>query len=400
MSMGVMAITGLFMNAVIASCYGSDILGLFNETYAWYMILAQISVWGIHMAIVKYVPEEKTEYEKGGLLINGIVVCVVVSLIVTFVSEMILFYVEDFGLKHLMSIVFSGFVLLSVNKVLLSYLNAIYKMVPYAIFSSLRYFCLGLLLAVFSFFHVDISILATAFPASEVLLFICIIVYFIHNVKFNGKVDWIEAQKLLIFGTKILPSYMVTEMNTKVDVVCLGFLISDTSKIGIYSFAILFTEGFYMLYITIRKIINPSLSEANANNMIIEHVYTIKKRIKAYLCYGGIIGYIALVVGYRMVCFFLGGNEYLTGTVYIMIIAAAIVVNGKSIVFGDLLAQAGFPFEESVLNVLTVMTNFALNVVLIRFYGVIGAAIATALSYFIFSCYLWGRVRKRTGIVL
>ena len=46
-----------------------------------------------------------------------------------------------------------------------------------------------------------------------------------------------------------------------VDIICLGVVLGDDFLIGIYSFAILFVEGFYQLYVTVRRSINPKITD-------------------------------------------------------------------------------------------------------------------------------------------
>lgn len=395
-----MAMSGLVMNSMIAMFYGTEALGIFNETYAWYIILSQLSVWGMHMAVVKFVPETDCEVEKGALLWTCLLLAAVISLVITILSEAIVYFLDDLAWQKSMSIAFTAFILFSINKVLLNFLNATYRMVPYGIFTSLRYGCFGALIVAFSVVNVDSEYLAFVFPLTEIIVFITMIIYFILNISVKGQPDRILASKMFFFGTKILPSYMVLEMNTKVDVLCLGFLGEDIAQIGIYSFATLFTEGFYMLYIVVRKIINPSLSEANVKGKIKEHIDEEYKRLKKYLIYGGAISYIVLAVGFYIICMILERPEYQMGMIFVLIISLSIAINGKSIVYGDLLAQVGFPLEESMLNLLTVMVNIIMNLLLITFFKAVGAAIATAISYFVYSFYLKSRIRKRVGVSL
>ena len=399
-SIVVMAVSGLLMNAVIALFYGSAVLGAFSETYAWYVILSQLSVWGIHVAIVKYVPEAGSEEEKGAILKNAVIITLMTSLIITMFSEIVVFFVYDVEWKSYMKVAFSGLVLLSINKVLLNYLNAVYKMVVYAVFTSIRYAVFGGGILLLAFIGAKPDYLALIFPFTELVVFGGMAGYFLFRIRVFGKPTWRMFNTLLCFGTKILPSYMVLEMNTKVDVVCLGILISNVSQIGIYSFSIFFTEGFYLLYITIRKIINPRIAAANAEGKLLDQITKIKIGIRRYMVVGSCMAYLGIAGGYVLLCCVMQRPEYVEGLIYLLIICLSIVLNGKYIVFGDLLAQIGYPLEESMLNVLTVAGNFVLNIIFIMLLGKIGAAVATAVSYFIFSFYMKVRVKERSGIIL
>lgn len=395
-----MAISGLMFNAVIAFYYGSDALGIFSETYAWYTVLSQVSVWGIHTAIVKYVPESSEEKQRGTILKTGLVLVLIMSLVVTIVSEFAVFCIDSIAWKKSMQIAFSGLVLFSINKVLSNYLNALCKMVDYAIVTSVRYIFFGLWILLLSIINVEPDILATVFPVSELCVFIVLLIIFFTKVRISGNFDSKISRTMFCFGTKIMPSYMVLEMNTKVDIICLGALVSDVSKIGIYSFAIFFADGFYMLYTVIRKIINPDIAKSNAKGTIVEDIKTLNKKLKKYLLYGGATAYVGISSAYLILCFILGKAEYQWGVIYILIICLSIALNGKYIVFGDLLAQAGFPLEESVLNIITVIANLILNTIFIIFFGTIGASIATAISHFIFSFYIKARAKNLLGIII
>ena len=52
---------------------------------------------------------------------------------------------------------------------------------------------------------------------------------------------------------------MLIELNTRVDIIMIGIFMSD-EKVGIYSFAALFAEGFYQLLIVLQNILNPIMA--------------------------------------------------------------------------------------------------------------------------------------------
>ena len=48
-----------------------------------------------------------------------------------------------------------------------------------------------------------------------------------------------------------------------------------------------------------------------------------------------------------------------------------------------------------MINCVTAISNFMLNIVLIKMFGLLGAAIATAISYFVYMIILKKLVRKK-----
>ncbi len=397
-SLIVMALAGLLMNTVIVVFYNANALGLFNEVYAWYMVLSQFAVCGIHMAILKFVPENFEWDKKNTFLGTGLVITIATSLICISVAEIVSLSLNDESWRISMSVAYIGLVFFAVNKVLLNYLNAIQRMVAYAVFNSFRYFLLAGILLVLSIIHVDPFWLAAVFPISELCLMIALFAYCFTIVRTRFTFERKIVRQLFGFGIRIFPSNLVLEFNTKLDVICLGFILKDREQIGIYSLAILFAEGFYMLYITIRKLVNPSISESNAQGRLEEKIGEIKEWIGKYVRIGGIIAFIGVVVVYYLYCMVLKKPDHYIGEIYIVLIGIAMVLTGRYIIFGDILAQIGMPSEESLLNLLTVICNLVLNVVLITILGTVGAAIATACSHFVFAFHLRMRVKKRIGL--
>jgi O-antigen/teichoic acid export membrane protein len=66
----------------------------------------------------------------------------------------------------------------------------------------------------------------------------------------------------------------------------------------------------------------------------------------------------------------------------------AIAANALSIVLGNTLAQSGHPTQESLVNLLAAVSNLLLSLALIPLWGMMGAAIAVAVSYFAYSIAL------------
>lgn len=395
-----MAIAGLLMNSLIIYFYDSSVLGMFNETYAWYMILSQITVWGIHMSVLKYVPEQEDDIERGSILKSALFIAAIVSLFFIVLAEGLLFFLGNIPWKSSLQIAVAGLVFFSLNKIFLNYLNALSEMTPYAFFQICRYMLLIVSIIVISLYGLRGEMLAWIFPVTEGLIFVILFIYLYKRNMMKGTIYSSCIKKLFIFGIKILPSNMVAEMNTKVDVVCLGFLTDDTARIGVYSFAILFSEGFYQMFVTMRKMINPLIAKENAQSRLAEFMRFIQEKTKKYLVLGTAIAYVFVLCAYFLLYMFMLSYEYYVGIVYLAIVCFAIALNGKEIILGNMLAQAGYPLAESKLNMVTVLSNTIFNIVFISLWGTIGAAIATSVSYFVYGLYLKKSVKTCLAIDL
>lgn len=399
-SMLIMAASGLIMDAIIALFYDSDALGIFNETYAWYTILSQVSTFGIHMAILKMVPEQTDEKKRKTILNAAFFSVIVISIAVILLANVVLIPIDGLILKPSLQKALLGLLFFSINKVLLNYLNARFKFISFALFQSIRYCLMVLFLFWMAKTNVDRNSLAYVFLLSESILFLSLLLYLLLTKETCFKLNASEVREVIMFGARITPANMVVEMNTKVDVVCLGFFISDHSIIGVYSFAILFAEGFYTIFTTIRKIINPGISETNAKGGLKEYIDKCTGIINKYKVVGTVAVLALVMAVYYASCLLLGREEYIIGLIYIAVICAAIALTQKAIIWGDILSQCGFPLDESKANGISITVNIVFNTVLIMLFGPIGASVATAVSHFAYAIAQRILIRRRIGIVL
>lgn len=399
-SIAIMTVCGFVMTAAVSYTRGADALGYFNESYAWYMVLSQVSVFGIHMSVLKYVPEESAD-NKGTIFHSGIAAVTLTSLFVLLSGEAVLVCCRGLLWRVPLMIALTGLPFFSINKVLLNYLNALYSMISYAVFQSIRFLLLAACVIILICFGVDDKILTATFPISEIILCILLYIYTLIRHREKIKIDTGWMRTVTMFGAKMLPANLIVELNTKTDVIMLGLLLKDAATIGIYSFAILFTEGFYTLYFIVRRMYNPGISEYNSKGKLEEYVSEANNAIRKYYLILSFVAFAAVIIAYDILYRLVGTSDYKVGLVYIAIIGLSIVINGKhAIIWGDILCQTGFPLDESKINIITVMSNAIMNVFLIKLLGAYGAAIATALSYFVTRYLQRKYVKNRLGLSL
>lgn len=400
-SLVIMSASGFLFNCLIIFFYDAAVLGRFNKAYAWYCVLSQAAVWGLHMSVLQKIPETKKnikeckEQAASTMLIGG-----VFSIVVTCLAEGILY----FGMDHNdpfyadIRLILLGLFFFSMNKILLNYLNGLSRMKAYAVFQSLRYFFIAAAILVMGLMKVGGHFLTCSFTFAEAVLMLIMLIYLQCIRMLGGRVKWEYVLAHMKFGTKILPANMVVELNTKVDIICLGFLVKNDFVIGIYSFAILFAEGFYQIYIVIRRSINPKLTEASVGRKLEEEFTAIDKVLRKYFRWLSPFLMIAIMGAYYAVCLVLGRTEYFEGMKYLFIICAAMVINGRSIVYGNIFSQLGFPVIESGINVITVFSNFAMNICFILLCGTMGAAAATAVSHCIYGGLIRMGIKRKFGL--
>ena len=224
---------------------------------------------GVHIATGKYTAEHHLDAELTQRYLWTGLLCALCTSIVCFL--VLGGGIFAFGLLQKSDVWFATFLtiaalpLFSVNKVALSYLNGLSRMRAYAVFQAMRPILIVLTILACALLSVPGKYLSSAFFVAE---FILTIVFFLYVAicripVARPRLDL--AKELLRFGVFIFPDNLILEFNTRIDIIVLGLFTGNDYLVGIYSFAALFAEGFYQLFVVVRRIINPKITQAYGN---------------------------------------------------------------------------------------------------------------------------------------
>lgn len=404
-SMGITAICGAAFSFIISVSYNEGVLGRFNTVYAYYIVLSQLCVCGLHMAVTKYAAEYIFEKESiSALLAEGLMMSFTSSLMVSMtgclaVNILLKEFLGD-SLVRSFNAIWLALIFFSLNKVFLGWLNGCSMLKAYAFFQALRNVLIAFSLIFFSWQKMPGELLSYSFLVSEIMLFFLEMVYSLWKRILVPKYSCRFVRQLLDFGIRILPSNAVLELNTKIDVICLAFILHDESLVGIYSFAAMFGEGFYQIFVVIKKVVNPKITANYISGKLQNYILYVKKIFVRYIYLGGMAILIITLAAYCLIIKLIGQTAYSKGVYPLAILCICTLFNSKAIILGDILAQTGNPLEESVSNIFTALCNGILNICLIGRYGIIGASAATGLSYFIYCMIQRYYVNKKLNILI
>lgn len=400
-SIVILALSGILFDTLIICFFDANALGVFNQVYAYYIVISQICVWGIHMSIVRTIPLSKDKEEQRKVLSSAILLVMCISFLIFFVIKVLLSNLGSSDLITALDYVLPALFFFAVNKVILGFFNGLSYMKIYAVLQSLRNISIALGILFLSLKGVHYTEIPKCFLIGEFIVLAIGIILLFQFEMMSFKISLHMIKEHFIFGCKILLSNMVLELNTKVDIICLGWILKDDYQIGIYSFAVLFAEGFYQIFVVVRRSVNPIITKSYQN--IAERQKKINQlcddvgkyiRLKKWLM--GIL----VLLAYGGVCLILDKKEYLNSIVSLSVLCFFIVLTAKRIIMGNFYAQIGKPEKESFLNICTVLSNFAGNIVLIYYMGINGAALATGISYVVFAALLSYMVKKEEHIMI
>ena len=220
-----------------------------------------------------------------------------------------------------------------------------------------------------------------AFTIAEGILLICLSVSLFKEFlvpPFELLRKWILNH--LEFGIKGLGSNVLLQMNTRVDVLVIGYFMSDFN-VGIYSFVAIFIEGIYQVLIVLRTVYNPLLIKLISEQRIDQLKSVIERGVRItyrFMIVGGVIAVLLYPIG---VLISEDKQLYLRSWPIFAILMSGIVLSSGYIPFGQILVQAGRPGLHTIMTLLLVVFNFIFNLLLIPVIGLMGAALATALAH-------------------
>lgn len=269
---------------------------------------------------------------------------------------------------------------------------AIFSIGPNVIFIILL--CLFLIYKEITFEHVIISYMS-GFIITSILL----IIYFFRNVKIfsikDFKID-VDIQKYILkFGLKSYVSNLITILNYRINIFIIAHYLGS-KETGIYSSCLVIIDFIWLLPATISSVTypwfsNPSMSaQRKVMIPIITRVVIFLTFIAALLFY---------ILGDYLVNIVFGSKFTDTRPLFLYLGPGIILMAGSKIINVDFAAQ-GKPQINIYLNLMALIITVITNFLLIPRFNLIGAAIATSLSFIIWfsvSLLIYCKITK-TGV--
>jgi O-antigen/teichoic acid export membrane protein len=397
-SLALLGASGVTINSIIAHYQSPASLGVFNQAFAFYIVLSQLAVGGMQFSIVKYLSHTDDPDLMATVISSAVMAIAVTAGLVAILTFWVAHYIgiafESKDVTLGIQFICPSLVLFSANKAFMNVLNGTRRMRAYAIFQALRYLLIivsliGLVMAGF-----EGAYLAWCFFVSEFLLAIgligylrkCIVAFGVRHVTRS----WIFRH--LSFGIRGFFGGMLSDLNTRVDIILLGYFVSD-ARVGIYSFAAVFAEGFGQISYIVKQNLDPIIGRLTAANSIDELRLLMRKVVRVFvpcMC--------ALAIGcallFPLMADLLAGARFAESWPIFAILLVGIVINAGFRPFQGVFLLTGHPGLHSLFFLAVVLSNAILNVLFIPRIGLAGAAVATSLAYVVESLLILYGIRK------
>ena len=401
----VQGICGLALNVLIGRFYGPAPLGLFNQVFALYIFLSQLAVFGLHFSALKHVAALRDDAPAAdAAAVSAVLLTVIMATAATALGWIGaatlggLFHSPGFEAAWLVAL--PGLWCYAVNKTLLAVINAHSRMRAFAVAQAARYLLLLAALGWFVWRGVAAGLLAGMLSIAEILLTVGLILYAPSVMGWPGLAacrEWFGRH--LDFGARSALSGAIIELNSRVDIILLGFYLDDAA-IGIYSLAAMFVEGGAQAFVVLRNVINPMIARSAASGRF-DELATLRSRVARMTWLVSIPAGLAAMAIYPFLLPLLAKDPAFGASAPVFaILTAGLVLAAGYQPFAMVLVQSGLPGLQTVYMGLILATNVLGNAVFIPAFGIDGAAAATGASFVAGMFLLQWLYRKRTGVAL
>ena len=404
-STGFLALAGLALHFGIGRFYGAETYGVFSQVYAIYLVLSQLAVGGFVFSVLslsgEYAHDKsavRSILSSALLLTIGLssAVCALTFLLRDAIAAVLNSDAVAVGLLWILP----GLWCMAINKILIFSLNGLRHMRLFAVAQATRYLLILVIVIVMISFSAPGYLLPAVFSGAELILLPLLLIYFWRSGLLSIRtirMRWLRRHA--VFGTKAFSGGLLADANSKIDILMLGYFLSD-AIVGVYSFAAMLVEGFAQIVVAVQSNVSPVLSNLRAENRMSE-ARSLLRKTSLLLCPAlAVVGALTTLAYPTAVEMITGSPDFVDGWLYFAILMAGVSAAAGYTAFGFILNQWGHPGWFTGYLALTVVTNIALNAWLIPPFGALGAATATALTTVLTIVYLKVLTRRATGVAL
>jgi O-antigen/teichoic acid export membrane protein len=384
-SFAVLAASGIFINIVVAFFRGAEALGIFNQAYSIYIVVSQIAAFGVHYSVLRnaaYYEDDRDEL--GRILFSGLIPAILLGFAfagATFLAEPAFANLLSEPTGEAIAFAALGLALFPATKVVISFLNGLREMKAFATFQAFRYIIVAVVVTAVAASDLPFVYSTLCFVIAELATIVGAVAYILAR-RLTGK--WQATRSWLVthftFGGKSLMAGMLGEVNTRVDVLCLGLFLDDAA-VGIYSFAAMLIDGLYHLLAMVRVNFNPVLVGA-VRDKAWPQAQMLLRQARRYAPLGMGVLSTGVCVFYWIVTAYLVPERGLqAGLPSLLILLGSLTLVSAYIPFDNMLLVGGYPGFQTLQQFVSVAANALINIALIPLLGIEGAAIGTAFSY-------------------
>lgn len=357
--------------------------GQFDYLSSITLLLAVVICFEISQGVLRFVADaNSTDSDKNNYISVSIyftLICYFVFLVIVYLlKEKISFFLFD--TQNYSYIIFLA-ALACFSNAFLYLVTVIFRAKLLAkravIFSALSALLVGIIsstLLVLYNFEVDGVFLGQIFGQFIAALFAFI--YLKNNLILFPKLDYLK--KLLIFSFPLIFSSLGVILSMLSDRIIIKEYL-NLELLAVYAVAAKVASLVSIIIMGFQSALSPLIYSELKNDALKNRI----KQIMYIYAFFVVLISVTLYVMQDFLIVFIAGGDYIKAADVLVILCLAVMVNAFSMFFPGLSIE-GKTFTLSKINVLVAIFNIVLNIVAVPLYGIVGAALSTLLSAFLY----------------
>lgn len=382
----------LLLRIALGKELGPSGLGLYTLIFTIYMFGMQFAGFGIGPAMTKYISEFRDDLHKiGEFVSSGILGSIisgsVIGLLLYVFSETIsiqLFHSDE--MIDLLKLTAFCFPFIAVQKAVLGILNGLRNMKWFAIVNiiqNISVVIVSITLVTQLSMNVRGAVIGFVLPTILVGLLSLILI----KDHFTAEISTLRMafKEISYFGFYVLLTNSIGLINTQIDSLMIGHFINET-EVGYYAIAVLLIEGLSLIPSSIETVTDTRIVYFYVRKDYANLIRLLRSNVlKVFVI--TVIESLGLLFFGRFLIEKIFGIDYLPAYTPLLILLVGYSLYYPTLSINGFLPGVGKVALLSKISFICALMNIFLNILLVPYYGIIGAALATSIAL-IFSTFV------------
>ncbi len=380
----IVSVSSLLLLPIISKSLGSDGYGLWSQSRVTINLVTFLSGLGLTQSLVRYLPGEKNKKNEKeifyssffSILTTNIIIVLIFFILKDWISSVIFGGYDDIFLLVIIAIPFYSIVALQ-----RSFFQGKGEFKKFSIFRVAQKL-LTLILVIF-LIYIGWGIYGAILSIIIGGITLFVITYYLIWGRIGFKLPkFNRTRQLLKYGLPLVITGIFSWVVTSSDRYLITYFL-DVSSVGIYSAA--YGIGFiiYQLSVPIQKVLKPNISQQYDNGNLNQVKYQLKQILRLYLMFA-IPSFLGLLAISKPLLLILSTkNIAMNGYLITPIVGLAAVFWGVGGILG---IPVILKEKTKILAFIwgsAATINFGLNIIIIPYYGIIGAGFTTLMAYIV-----------------
>ena len=243
------------------------------------------------------------------------------------------------------------------------------------------------------YLKIDIKILLWAYAISYTLLNFYL--YYFIKKKLKEEQNNITFKTIFNYSYKVHFFRILNFTEAKFDILIIGYFLA-ISEVGIYSIAVSITLIFQSIIQTsISTVLLPTLVKSKYD----EQISVTQNYFKLSLSLAFLFLVFLIIIG-KFFILKVYGEEFSTAYLPMIILLIGALIKSPTACINSFFKSTGKPEELYKTSIYSVIINIILCYILIPIYGIVGAAISSSVSYFIYGTIMIYKFKKTSNFAL